>query len=108
MPIYEYRCRRCGRDFERLVSIAHEAPGACPDCGDREPARRYSGFATHRSEEARLTEYRPDAARDPGFYRDPRNIGLGAKKRARELGADAGGRLDEIVERARTGRFLEG
>lgn len=34
MPIYEYRCQKCGKDFElmRPFSKADE-PAPCPDCG---------------------------------------------------------------------------
>lgn len=34
MPIYEYRCPKCGKDFElmRPFSKADEA-APCPDCG---------------------------------------------------------------------------
>jgi hypothetical protein len=41
------------------------------------------------------------------FYKDSRNVGLWAKKRMKELGADLGPKMDEIVERGRTGRILE-
>ncbi|MDR1546681.1 MAG: zinc ribbon domain-containing protein [Deltaproteobacteria bacterium] len=32
MPIYEFRCRSCGREFEELVRGAKYAV-VCPDCG---------------------------------------------------------------------------
>lgn len=31
MPIYEYRCDRCGRTFEKLVR--GRGTVTCPDCG---------------------------------------------------------------------------
>jgi putative FmdB family regulatory protein len=38
MPLYEYRCERCG-EFEGMRSMAEAAePSACPDCG--EPSAR--------------------------------------------------------------------
>ena len=41
MPVYEYRCRECGTDVERLAhrDRANE-PGPCERCG-AELARRY-------------------------------------------------------------------
>lgn len=36
MPVYEYRCRRCGREFEIRARISEYARGldaACPHCG---------------------------------------------------------------------------
>jgi len=41
------------------------------------------------------------------FYKDSRNVGLWAKKRMRELGVDLGPKMDDIVERGRTGKILE-
>ncbi|WP_147822228.1 FmdB family zinc ribbon protein [Salidesulfovibrio onnuriiensis] len=32
MPIYEYKCRECGAEFEELVSSRGENP-ECPRCG---------------------------------------------------------------------------
>lgn len=31
MPIYEYRCAKCGNDFEEIVGTCDPAP-ACPSC----------------------------------------------------------------------------
>jgi putative FmdB family regulatory protein len=42
MPIYEYRCRACGRAFERFVHGAGEV--ACPDCRSVDVARLLSLF----------------------------------------------------------------
>ncbi len=41
MPIYEYSCSRCGREFERYVSAAGTAV-ACPHCGNAKVMRRLS------------------------------------------------------------------
>lgn len=32
MPIYEYKCRKCGEEFEELVMGSHPEV-ACPKCG---------------------------------------------------------------------------
>ena len=42
MPIYEYRCRACGRGFERLVT--GDSPVACPGCQSGEVSRLLSMF----------------------------------------------------------------
>ncbi len=108
MPIYEYRCTTCSRAFDHFARHPVDGVGArCPACGATDVTRRFSSFATHRSERSRLTDFDPSRARDPEFYRDSRNIGLAAKLRAQQLGVHTEGRLDEIVEKARTGRFLD-
>ena len=32
MPLYEYKCEKCGR-FERIVKFSDPPLGACPTCG---------------------------------------------------------------------------
>ncbi|MCK6457911.1 MAG: zinc ribbon domain-containing protein [Phycisphaerae bacterium] len=44
MPVFEYRCRKCGHDFEELVRRAGESV-PCPECGAKDVERRLSVFA---------------------------------------------------------------
>lgn len=44
MPLYEYRCRRCERPFERLARNFNDRPD-CPSCGASEVTRELSTFA---------------------------------------------------------------
>lgn len=44
MPIYEYACRTCGNEFEKLVRPSSPAP-ECPDCHGGDLAKKLSGFA---------------------------------------------------------------
>ena len=44
MPVYEYVCRRCRREFEELVR-GDEQP-VCPACRSRDLEKRFSVFAT--------------------------------------------------------------
>jgi putative FmdB family regulatory protein len=46
MPIYEYRCRSCGNEFEALVSASAKASPPCPSCGAEGAKRLFSTFAT--------------------------------------------------------------
>lgn len=47
MPIYEYRCRKCGKEFEELVRSDKETP-PCPACkaGDTEKMMSCCRFKT--------------------------------------------------------------
>ena len=42
MPIYEYRCGKCGNEFE-LIVFRDDTP-ECPACGDKSPAKKMSTF----------------------------------------------------------------
>ncbi len=44
MPMYEYRCAGCGRDFERYVPSAGVTV-TCPACAGHDVKRKLSLFA---------------------------------------------------------------
>ncbi|GAB4167566.1 MAG: hypothetical protein Fur0039_05430 [Rhodocyclaceae bacterium] len=44
MPIFEYACRTCGKEFETLVRGASAAP-RCPACHSAELTKKLSAFA---------------------------------------------------------------
>jgi len=47
MPIYEYRCKECGAEFELLRSAsASDADLKCEICGTPRVERKFSAFAT--------------------------------------------------------------
>ncbi len=50
MPIFEYRCRACGKEFEKLVSSSARSAQAgpktiCKVCGSPQVERLLSAFA---------------------------------------------------------------
>lgn len=47
MPIYEFKCNKCGNKYELRLGLFHKKDSTkCPQCGDINPERLYSGFAT--------------------------------------------------------------
>ncbi len=48
MPIYEYTCRKCGEEFEKLV-LAAGGKVVCPKCSSARVGRRMSAFAAKTS-----------------------------------------------------------
>ena len=47
MPIYEFRCNRCGAVFEELVR--NGVKPECPECRSGDVCRLLSAFAVHSS-----------------------------------------------------------
>ena len=45
MPIFEYECTSCGKEFELLVRNSSVAP-ECPGCSGRDLRKKLSAFAT--------------------------------------------------------------
>ena len=108
MPIYEYRCNQCKKEFSQLFLNPKEIEKArCIFCNSSNLTKLLSFFCVHQTEESRLSNFNTSKLQGNDFYRDSRNIGLRAKKRMKELGVDLGSKMDEIVERGRTGKILD-
>ncbi len=46
MPIYEFRCRRCGHRFEQLCRMGEDGTSlVCPECGKTDLRRCQSTFS---------------------------------------------------------------
>jgi hypothetical protein len=90
-----------------VLGMRRRVRPACPDCGSSRTRRVMSSFSVVASESSRLASFDPIAARDDAFYRDSRNVGMWAKKRAQQMGVDLGPKFDETVEKARTGKLIK-
>ena len=42
MPIYEFQCRNCKKDFEKLVFAGEEKDITCPECLGKDIAKKMS------------------------------------------------------------------
>lgn len=50
MPIYEYRCKECGEEFEKFVrSMTAEEEVVCPSCGSPQVEKKISLFGSRSS-----------------------------------------------------------
>jgi len=103
MPIYEYECLDCSKESGFLVLRKEdERQITCLHCGGKRLKRLISRVAYHMSEGDRLEAYDPSAPQTGDFYRDSRNIGLHAKKRAQQLGVDLGSSFETKLEKLRS------
>ncbi len=47
MPLYEFSCSKCEKDFEMLVRSAKwEGEATCPHCGSKKLSKKLSVFAS--------------------------------------------------------------
>ena len=60
MPIFEYRCKACGHEFEFLLLPAASKTAACPECASEDLEKVLSGFAVKSAE---LSQARVQKAR---------------------------------------------
>jgi putative FmdB family regulatory protein len=72
MPLFEYSCRHCERQFEALVR-GSETP-ECPSCHSTELERRLSTFAAHTAAAGYAADSMPSAG-PCGACGDPRGPG---------------------------------
>ena len=102
MPIFEYECQSCEHQFQQLIMKEDEIKTlVCPNCGRTRLKRLISRVVYHQSENDRIDGYDPSPGRD-SFMKDTRNIGLYAKKCAKQMGFDLGSSFDAKVEKLRT------
>lgn len=53
MPLYDYKCRGCGHEFEALVRTTDIDPPTCAECRGRDVERLLSTFAVSSAEKTR-------------------------------------------------------
>lgn len=110
MPIYEYRCRKCGKRFSVLTLRVSETPKPeCTKCGATTADRLLSRFAMPKSEEARM-----DAMGDPSNLtgldeNDPKSVARWMRKMGKEMGEDmAGEDFDQMMDEVESGEGGDG
>jgi putative FmdB family regulatory protein len=67
MPIYEFVCGKCEKDFELLVRSAKwEGEAACPHCGSKKLSKKLSVFASQAAGSSTGGESLPACGRTGG------------------------------------------
>ena len=104
MPLFEYECTSCHKQFTALVGVLASAKQpACPRCGGVELTKLVSRFARVRSEDDAL-----DALADEAEYGDIENDPKAMRKWVRDMGKamdeDLDEDFDEAMEEEMTGK----
>jgi putative FmdB family regulatory protein len=102
MPIYEYRCRQCGKKNEVITfRISQEVAATCKHCGSELLDRIPSRVRVRLSEETRM-ERLADPSRLGGLdENDPKSMIRWMKKMGHEMGDELGGEdVDAMIEEA--------
>ena len=104
MPIYEFRCDRCGKKTTAIVMVrAHINEVTCRHCGSGELARLVSRFAMPKSEDTHLKQL-SDPSRFAGVdENDPAGVTQWMKKMGSEMGEDLGDDFEQAVEEEMSG-----
>jgi putative FmdB family regulatory protein len=101
LPIYEYRCRDCGRKSVFVtLSVKSALEPKCRTCGSLNLEKLVSRVAVSRSEESRL-----DSLADPSTLsgldeKDPKSVARWMKKMGKEMGEDLGEDFDQSIDEA--------
>ncbi len=110
MPVYEFRCKDCQRNFALTVASIAQAEmlqPECPRCNSTRISRLIRRVAILTGEEARL-ERLADPSRFSGLDEDdPRAMGRAMREMAAEMGEDAGPELNQVIERLEAGESPE-
>ncbi len=103
MPIYEFRCRSCGKKNEFItLRVSEPVPDTCQHCGQQDIQRLPSRVRVILSEETRM-ERMADPSRLGGLdENDPRSMARWMKQMSHEMGEDLGEDMDvdQMVEEA--------
>lgn len=105
MPIYEFRCRKCGKKFSVLTLRASEkVRPVCTKCGATAADRLMSRFAMPKSDEARAERLADPANFGDLDADDPRSMARWMRRMGKEMGEDLGGEdADEIADEIESG-----
>lgn len=115
MPIYEYRCKQCGKKNEFItLRVSEPVPEICKYCGSDGINRIPSRVRVRLSEETRM-ERLADPSRLGGLdENDPKSMARWMKTMGREMGEEFGDDMDvdamveEAMEEESKGGFQTG
>ena len=110
MPLYEYLCQECSKQFTFLAGvIADNSDARCPRCGSAELKKLISRVARWRSDDDRMESMAEKL--ETQDLDDPRALRRFAREMGREMSAETGedmsDEMEELIEAEARGE-LEG
>ncbi len=67
MPLYEYKCPKCGQRFDEIVSYSRADEVTCESCGYEKPERLMSTFSSGSSSSGGLSASTSCSSGSSGF-----------------------------------------
>jgi putative FmdB family regulatory protein len=97
MPLYEYSCRACSKQFTFLAGvISDNSDAACPRCGSQDLAKLISRVARGRSDDERMEAMAERM--ETKDLDDPGSLRQFAREMGRELSAETGEDMSDEME----------
>jgi putative FmdB family regulatory protein len=102
VPIYEFRCTKCGKRTSVFVrSVSAPVSAACEHCGSKKLTRLFSRVAVRRSG---TDEGSFDEASLSGIdENDPRSMAKWVRKMSRDMGEPLDAEMESELERMEAG-----
>jgi putative FmdB family regulatory protein len=99
MPLYEYRCRNCGKKSIFLVGVTMSKPAIrCSHCESNDLQRLISRVHHVLGEDERMEKMLDPSSLSGIDENDPRSIARWARKMGKGLGDEVGEDFDSLVD----------
>ncbi len=97
MPLFEYRCENCLKQFTFLAGVLSGSAGpSCPRCGSAGLKKLMSRFARGRSDDARMDAL--GERLETSDFEDEASARRFAREMGREMAAESGEDLSDEIE----------
>ena len=98
MPIFEFKCKECGKRFSSLFGMTAEPDDTrCPSCGSTDADKLVSRFSRYRNEDDRIDEV-ADQLEMMGEPDSPAAMRELVKSMGKAMDDDTSDEMEEMLE----------